>query len=145
MGAWGVGIFDNDTACGWASKLERSRGIDAVREAIGRTLAVGNHYLTAALACEAFGACEVIARLKGNWGPRNPYTERLDSWVASHQMTPQAALVEAAVSAIDRNVAHPSELLQQWSEGADCDAWLESVRDLRNRVRGSTLTATDPP
>ncbi len=135
MGAWGVGVFDNDTACDWASKLERSSDISAVREGIGRVLAVVDAYLNAEVAWEALAACEVIARLKGNWGPRNPYTGRVDSWVASHQLIPQPGLVQAAASAIDRVLAQPSELLQLWSESDDCGAWLESIRDLKNRVR----------
>jgi hypothetical protein len=135
MGAWGVGVFDNDTACDWASKLEVSKDISAVRQAIGRILAVGDAYLDADVACEGLAACEVIARLKGNRGPRNPYTKRVDSWVTSHQATPQSGLIQAAVFAIDRVLSRPSELLQLWSEGDDCESWLESLRDLRNRVR----------
>jgi hypothetical protein len=57
MGAWGVGVFDNDTACDWASKLEVSKDVSAVREAIGRTLALGDAYLNEDVACEALAAC----------------------------------------------------------------------------------------
>jgi hypothetical protein len=135
MGSWGVGTFDNDAACDWATKLEAAQDLSAVRQAIGRALSVGDAYLDANVACEALAACEVIARLKDNWGPLNPYTKRIDSWVASHHVTPQLGLVQAAVSPIDRVLAQPSELLELWSEGDDYENWLESVRDLRNRVR----------
>ena len=44
-------------------------------------MAVGEGYLDVDAACEGLAACEVVARLKGNWGARNAYTETVDKWV----------------------------------------------------------------
>jgi hypothetical protein len=135
MGAWRVGTFDNDTACDWAYDLEKSEDLLAVRRVIGRTPAVADDYLDGDLACETLAACEVIARLRGNWGPRNPYTETVDAWVEPHQVVPEPELVQAAMRAIDRVLDSPSELLELWKESEDFDAWFEAVMELRNRIR----------
>jgi hypothetical protein len=135
MGAWGVGTFDNDTACDWASDLECTEDLSLVRQSISSVLAVGSAYLDADVACQALAACEVIARMKGNWGPRDAYTEQVDSWVESHHVALPPGLIEVAVSAIDRVLDQPSELLELWDESGDREDWLDSIRDLRNRVR----------
>lgn len=92
MGAWGVNTFDNDTACDWTCELENADDLSPVREALTRVLAVGDGYLDADDACEGLAACEVIARLKGNWGIRNAHTESLDRWIESHPIQPPADL-----------------------------------------------------
>ena len=78
-------------------------------------------------------ACEVIARLKGNWGVRNPYTETVDKWVESHNIVPPDDLVQFAAAVIDRVLTAPSELLELWEEG-DANEWRNAVANLRSRV-----------
>ena len=134
MGAWDVGTFDNDTACDWAGDLEESRDLSVVRAAIEAATAVGDDYLDADVGCVALAACEVVARLKGNWGPRNSYTERVDAWVTAHPVKPTADVVTLALAAIDRVLTPPSELLELWDEGGRNDPWHAAVDDLRARV-----------
>jgi hypothetical protein len=136
MGAWGHGTFDNDTACDWGYGLEEQRDLSLVRETLERVLEHKEEYLDSDPGCEALAACEIIARLKGNWGERDPYTEPVDEWVESHAITPPPGLVEAAVSAIDRILTPPSELLELWGESSEGAEWRKSVEDLRARVRG---------
>jgi hypothetical protein len=83
MGAWAADTFDNDTACDWADRLEWVDDLSLVHKALGRVLD-REEYLDADAACKGLAACEVIARLKGNWGPRNPYTQTVDKWVETH-------------------------------------------------------------
>ena len=47
-------------------------------------------------ACAAIAAAEVIARLLGNWGERNSYTETVDAWVERVRLRPSPELVERA-------------------------------------------------
>lgn len=136
MGAWGTDSFDNDTACDWSYDLEEADDLSLVRETLARVFEEGDEYLDSDAACEALAACEVIARLKGNWGQRNAHTETVDEWVESHAITPPADLVEQAVAAIGRILTPPSELLELWEESADGDAWHQAVEKLRARVRG---------
>jgi hypothetical protein len=133
MGAWGVGTFDNDTACDWAYGLEGADDLALVRGTLNRVLAVGGDYLDSDAACEGLAACEVIARLKGKWGVRNPYTETVDKWVKGHASLPYDGLVPLATAVIDRVLTKPSELLELWEEG-DATEWKRAVQDLRARV-----------
>ena len=81
MGAWGTGIFDNDMACDWTGELDGADDLSPVEEALDEVLAIGDGYLDSDEASGALAACEVIARLKGNWGKRDAYSEDLDEWV----------------------------------------------------------------
>jgi hypothetical protein len=133
MGAWGADTFDNDTACDWSYALDEVDGLSLVRETLARVLAVGEEYLDSDDACEGLAACEVVARLKGNWGVRNPYTETIDKWVETHGIAPSGDLVQSAVAVIDRVLSAPSELLELWEEG-DLTEWRNAVENLRSRV-----------
>jgi len=44
----------------------------------------GDDYLDSDEACDCLAACEVLARLQGKWGIRNPYSEELDKWIESN-------------------------------------------------------------
>ncbi|MEJ2558994.1 MAG: DUF4259 domain-containing protein [Anaerolineae bacterium] len=133
MGAWGADTFDNDTACDWSYELNEVDDLSLVRETLARVLTVGEEYLDSDDACEGLAACEVVARLKGNWGVRNPYTETIDKWVETHGIAPSGDLVQSAVAVIDRVLSAPSELLELWEEG-DLTEWRNAVENLRSRV-----------
>ena len=133
MGAWDVDTFDNDTACDWAYDLENATDLSYVGEALNTVLEVGDEYLDSEDACMALAACEVIARLKGNWGKRNSYTETVDKWVESNPQTPPSHLIDAALSVIDRIRGQPCELRELWEEG-DATEWHAAVDDLWKRV-----------
>jgi hypothetical protein len=134
MGTWGTGTFDNDTACDWAYDLEESHGTTRVHDAIAKVLTAEGEYLDSDVACEGLAACEVVARLKGNWGTRDSYTKTVDAWVQAHPVTPPAALVHEALRAIDRILQPPSELLELWDEGDGGAEWRAGIADLRARV-----------
>jgi len=96
---------------------------------------VGSDYLDQDIACNALGACEVLARLLGHPGYTNAYTEKVDQWVAAHKLKPSPALLTRAHAAIDRILDENSELRELWDEGDEGDAWRKSVEDLRMRMR----------
>lgn len=131
MGARDTGTFDNDTACDWSYGLEETDDLDLVKSAIAAVLETGDEYLDSDLASEALAACEVIARLKGNWGAQNPYTETVDKWVRVHPLIPSPDLVVRANEAIDRVLGENSELPELWEGNEE---WLAAVEDLRRRV-----------
>src|SRR5262244_1427890 len=135
MGAWGTGIFDNDTACDWAYDLKEASDLSLIERALDNVLNVGAEYLDATEAEEALAAAEAVARLKGNWGIRYGYTETMDRWVETTRLTPPQALIEKAIRAIERLLYGPSELLELWGETEDFTAWEESVKDLSKRLR----------
>jgi hypothetical protein len=136
MGAWGTGTFENDTACDWASDLESATDLSPVVDTLARVVELGDGYLDADAGCEALAACEVVARLKGNWGVRDAGTETLDAWVRAHATTPSREVISQALAAIDRVVRTPSELLELWDDSDDKAGWHGAVADLRTRVAG---------
>jgi hypothetical protein len=136
VGTWGVTAFDNDVACDWAYSLEDARDLAPVQEAVANVLDAGESYLDADAACTALAACEVVARLTGNFGQRNAYTEVVDRWVAAHPGTVPRALAESAASAIDRVLTKPSELLDLWDEDRSGAEWHAAVENLKDRVLG---------
>ena len=135
MGAWAEDTFGNDTACDWIGTFLDSPGLESVREAISEVLAVDD-YLDSDEACDCLAACEVLARLQGNWGLRNSYSERLDAWVEANPMEVPKKLKEAADSAIERILGPDSELLELWDDGRRNETWHQAIEDLRIRVRG---------
>jgi hypothetical protein len=135
MGAWGVLAFDNDEACDWAYDLENVEDLSLVDSAFA-TVEGANEYLDAHDACNALAACEVLARLRGNHGYKNSYTEAVDAWVASHQIKPPQSMFARADAVIDRVLGGKSELRELWldSEGVGVE-WRQSVEELRHRLR----------
>jgi hypothetical protein len=135
MGAWGVLAFDNDTACDWAYGLDGVDDLSSVESAFGEVDSVPDDYLDQDIGCNALAACEVLARLLGNVGYTNAYTEKVDQWVSEHKMTPSPQLLARASNVIDRVLGEHSELRELWEE-ADDGEWRASVEDFRRRLRG---------
>ncbi len=133
MSAWGVSAFDNDDANDWAYGLEGTDDLLLVISALG-VVEAASDYLEAPDAANALAACEVLARLKGNAGYRNPYTEKVDEWVASHPIKPTPELIAQASSVIDRILGTQSELRELWEQSDNNAEWQASVEDLRNRM-----------
>lgn len=134
MGAWDVGSFDNDTACDWAYELHAAEDLAMVQNAIEAVLVHEMDYLEADVASEALAACEVVARLQGNWGEKSDHSAAVDDWVDHHPMTPPSDLVKHALEAIDRILGNASELRELWDESRDSSKWRAAVAELRERV-----------
>ncbi len=135
MGTWDVDSFGNDTACDWAYDLEETEDLSLVGDTLQRVINSGDGYLEAGDAEEGVAAAEVVARLKGNFGARNAYTETVDAWVAENPVTPPRNLVDSAMRALERISSPPSELREQWEESEDFEKWRKSLADLMRRVR----------
>jgi hypothetical protein len=133
MGAWGELAFDNDTANDWAYGLEDVDDLSLVEAAFAELEDVGDQYLDQDVACNALAACEVLARLLGNFGYRNAYTEKVDTWVAAHPTKPEPALLARGRDAVRRVLGEKSELRELWGE-TDGDSWRKTVEELRHRL-----------
>ena len=135
MGAWSYESFGNDDACDWAAELVESDDFSPVEAALDRVLKVENEYLESPEASQAIAAVEVIARLQGNWGLCDSYSEAIDAWVKRNKFSPSMELVRKAHRALDRIVSEPCELLDLWGETEDFAAWRVGIQELRSRVR----------
>ena len=134
MGAWSHESFGNDDACDWAAQLEEANDLAFVESALDAVLNVGGEYLEAPVASEAIAAAEVVARLQGNFGIRDPYSESVDAWVERVKIRPPASLASKAHRALDRILSEPSELLELWQETEEAGAWEASVKGLKGRI-----------
>src|SRR5215470_14388059 len=110
MGAWGRRTFDNDNALEWAADFAEQGDLSFVKQTLERAITAGDK-LDTTCACHALAACEVVARLKGNWGPQNALSANVDNWVLAHPGQPSAVLVAQALAAIDRILSPPSMLM----------------------------------
>lgn len=132
MGAWGTGHFENDTACDWAYELEGSNDLGVIERTIDAVFE--DTYVDADVGSEALAAIEAIARLRGNWGERDSYTESMDKWVEAHrslQIPP--LLLEKSKSALERIMGPNSELEELWAESDLHSEWRNTVSELGER------------
>lgn len=133
MGAWDVRAFDNDEACDWAYGLEEVDDLSLVESALADLEACPDR-VDAGLATCALAACEVIARLRGNAGYQDAYTEPVDQWVKAHKITPTPTLIARGLAVIDRVLSNESELAHLWADSPENENWREAMADLRNRL-----------
>ena len=134
MGAWGADTFENDTALDWAAELAAVDDLSFVEDTLYRVLEYDEDYLDADTAAEGLAACDVVARLNGEWGQRDAYTEDVDAWVAAHPIEVSDKLCDRCIAVIGRILADDSELAELWDESEDAEAWREAVADLRSRL-----------
>jgi hypothetical protein len=134
MGAWGSGVFENDTACDFAAAVSDGGNVALVEQALDRVLACGSNYLEAPDAEECLAAAEIIARLRGSSrGDETPYTASVDAWIRNSRASISAELIERAKRAIMRVLSPPSELVELWKDSGDFDSWRRSVEGLLGR------------
>jgi Domain of unknown function (DUF4259) len=134
MGAWGSGIFENDTACDFAAAVSDGGGISLVDQALDRVLACGSNNLEAPEAEECLAAAEIIARLKGGAGNETPYTASIDAWIKGSRAAVPAEIIEKAKLAIARVLSQPSEIVELWTDSDDFDGWKRNVEGLLARL-----------
>lgn len=134
MGAWSHESFGNDDACDFAATVSEADDLSAVDAILDVVMQVGGGYLEAPEASQAIVAAEVIARLQGNWGLRDAYSEDVDAWVERTKIVPAKELALKAKQALKRITTEPSELLELWQEADEGERWIDAVRDLERRV-----------
>ncbi len=135
MGTWSVDSLGNDDACDWGYGLDDCNDLSLINATLDKVLNEGADYLESPDACEAIAAIETIARLQGNWGELNAYSESIDSWVKKTKLIPSKALAEKAHKVIERILADDSEIKELWQESEEFDAWQASVKNLATRIQ----------
>ena len=132
MGAWGIGIFDNDDALDWMSELTNADGSDVLSNAID-AVTNARDYLEAPEGARLLCACEVIVALDGQ--PTTNLPDEVRQWVKSHETLDITALIPIALRAIDRVLGEGSELNQLWQENeGEYLIWRETVLSTKGRL-----------
>ncbi len=134
MGAWSHESFGNDDAADWVADLVEGDDLSPVEAAFDNVLDVGADYVEAPEASAAIAAAEAVARLQGNFGTRDAYSEGLDDWVQRVAITPSPELSDKAKRALDRILGESSELAELWEESDEAGEWRAAVQELRDRI-----------
>ena len=132
MGAWGADSFENDTVNDWAYDLEETTDLHLLQHAILSILKKEGEYITSREAVIALAAADVIARLQGNFGQRDAYTEKVDEWVQKIRLTPPRELVESALIAVALIEGEHSELRKLWEGSTE---WRTAIDSLKRRLK----------
>jgi len=136
MGTWGTGSVENDTAVDWIYGLGEVPDLSLIQGTLDRALACGDDNLDAADAEEGIAAAEAVARLIGNFGVRNDYTQPMDDWVSWMPERPSLELLDKARRIVTRVRQPPSELLEVWTKSGKAEEWARSLSDLMIRLAG---------
>jgi hypothetical protein len=134
MGAWGVGVFENDDASDWVYELEQSNDLSVVQLALAdvaaNTAEDGPQTVDAAA---ALAAAEVVASLLGRPGDGVP--DDVAKWVAAVAQPVPADLRQLARAAV-RKVLAASELKDLFEESGveTSEEWEAQGEDLLTRL-----------
>lgn len=134
MGAWAEDSFGNDSACDWIYEFLKNPSFEKIEQELNFVLEEKD-FIDSDVGCRAIAACEVIARLKGNWGVRNSYSEALDNWIEANPSTISDTLIKKALKTIEKLLGKDSELLELWDEGGVNQTWHNCMDDLKHRLK----------
>ncbi|WP_369335614.1 DUF4259 domain-containing protein [Luteolibacter arcticus] len=109
MGAWSEHTFGNDAACDWAFGFIEHPDLARLEVETDSFLSNDGH-LDSGLSCQCLAACEVLARLRGDWGRRDAYSQRLDEWISLNPSDVPLELLEKSRKAIEMILSDSSEL-----------------------------------
>jgi len=130
MGAWGLGVFNNDCALDWLDTLQNSVGLRELANALS-AVAESEEYLEVDEGSAGLAAIEIINLLKGN-GP-NGVPEHIMEWVHGNEhrnVTPLIPLANSALEKIDN--PETSEVAGLWLEAGH--NWSGMIADIRKRL-----------
>lgn len=144
MGAWGIGIFDNDDACDWIDELIEEDDIDFICSTfkkigsgiddtlLSRMLEEKKElYIEEPEGSAILAAAEIVAALNGKAGKDIP--EEAIAWIEENMENSTQELLSLAKTAV-KSVRENSELRELWEESDDMEGWLAEVEDLENRL-----------
>ncbi|MDM8536933.1 DUF4259 domain-containing protein [Desulfobacterales bacterium HSG17] len=127
MGAWGIGIFENDDSCDWLYDLEKSTDLLVIESALNHSDA---DYIEAPEGCCILAAAEIIIALQGN--AKEGLPENAASWVSQNSsLMDTSHLNIKAIQAIDKVLSDVSELKELWEETDDFKSWVEDVEKIK--------------
>jgi hypothetical protein len=132
MGAWGIGVFENDDAMDWAAGFQRAPSEQELGDAFAAVVAVEG-YLERDPGSYALAAAEVLAAARGR--PCRDIPPALRDWAAANTGVATPALLAHALAAIARvMIAETSELAELWAETDNGAKWITQIDDLKVRL-----------
>ncbi len=135
METLGAGIFDNDDARNFASRIVEEPDLDRLEDVVDRVLSRGLGDLEATEGAEALAAADIVARLLGKTRPKSASTEAIDQWVSGAKLEPDVLLINKAHSAVTRVRTAPSELLERMKKSDQFATWRKSLDELSQALK----------
>lgn len=131
MGAWGVGIFENDAAMDWTVDFQHAPSEQTLRATFEATTVDG--YLEREVGCSALAAAELLAASRGK--PCQDIPQALQDWAAASPGVATPELRAQALAAIERvMIEESSEVAESWLTTDDAAEWKALVEDLKKRL-----------
>ncbi|MEW1773597.1 DUF4259 domain-containing protein [Streptomyces sp. NPDC086777] len=127
MGTWDVGPFSNDTAADFCGDLDEALSVERegmVRGALTSVIDCAD-YLEAPASDGAVAAAALVAAQCPGGEPAGPV------YGSKEPLPDLTGLRDLALSALDRVMTEPSELMELWA-GPDGEPWRADMRRLRN-------------
>ena len=133
MGAWGIGLFDNDDAADWGGDLDEQEDRLGFVAATFDTVSDADPFLEVADANSAIAAAAwLVAGLPDNPVPESTYAPESPPPADSPAVR---ALAARAVPVLQRVLGEDSEWLDLWAESGD-DGPPTAVRELVSYLGG---------
>jgi len=134
MGAWGYGVFDDDTTCDFVDDIADSDDplqmlVNAFRDANGAD------YLEYDRGCAVWVSAVVIDAIL-NGTKYSDAVENFKSFIATHKKLPAKNLKNDAIKALEKLLGENSELHELWSENEELyPKWKEGILQLKGRLQ----------
>jgi hypothetical protein len=133
MGAWGVGLFDDDSALDFLEELTQSKDPLSLMNRSFASAAASEYLEYDSAQSVLVSAAAMDTLLNGT--QHGVDLEDLDAWLDRNRELSVAALKPLAVSALRRVLSDGSELRDLWSENAkDYPVWRGAVESLIARL-----------
>lgn len=135
MGAWGAGVFEDDTSLDWLEGDYASDGAAAVSKALDTAATTSvTEELDYEEGAAVRAAAEVVAACTGQL-PDGVSTEDLGKLTRHAREVAALPDVRArAMAAFQRLISDNSELHALWNEGDESPDWTAAMNDLRRRL-----------
>jgi hypothetical protein len=130
MGAWDIGVFDNDDARDWVWTLERAENISILEKAFS-VVTDEKEYLEAPDCSVALAAAETIAAMRGK--PANNLPPDVLKFAEHFHAELTDDLVKIAQNAV-RKISVRSELQELWDESENREEWHNVLAELLTRL-----------
>lgn len=133
MGAWGIGIFDNDSALDWIDEIVSSEGafhvfVDLMNEA------VSTDYLDIDDASGILVFCAIIDYVSNGTPLVNPPDDIIEWVKINKQVKIQQPFKNLAIQGLEIVMSEKSELKELWAESEDYDTWKSQIQQMILRL-----------
>lgn len=136
MGAWGTGIFENDSALDWVAELVEENDESMIHSTLAsiddKMESIVDTYIEEPDASSILAAAEIVSYFSGN--PSDDLPQEVIDWLEENKLKNISELLELARSSV-KIVKNKSELRELWEESDEFDGWLSVVEELESRLQ----------